>query len=100
VKNILVLLVGLISVTAGYCEKSEAGLSGKQAELDSKCEEARQVALAPIKQDRFQECLERKKDELVCKNEAEKYNGGRAGRGPLFYDLPECETAFNYKKSQ
>ena len=99
-KNILVLMVGLLSVTAGYCEEGEAERSAKQAQLDSKCEGARQIALAPGKQDVFQECLDKKKDVPVCKHEADIYNGARAGRGPLFYDLPECEIAFNYKKSQ
>ena len=99
-KNILVLIVGLLSVTAGYCEESEAERSAKQAQLDSNCEGARKIALDPGKQDVFQECLDKKKDVPVCKNEADRYNGAKAGRGPLFYDLPECEIAFNYKKSQ
>jgi hypothetical protein len=99
-KKILVLIVGLVSATAGYCEESEADRSAKQAQLDSQCEEARHKALVPGKQDVFQECLEKKKSVPLCKNEADKYNGARAGRGPLFYDLPECEIAFDYKKNQ
>jgi hypothetical protein len=100
VKNALVLIVGLITATAGYCADSEAERNAKQAELDSKCEEARQKALAPIRQDIFDECLEKKEDELVCKNEAAEYNGAKVGRGPLFYDLPECVVAFDNKKDK
>ena len=95
-KNFLVLAIGLLGVIAGYCVASEADQI--QMELDSKCEEARQIALAPLKHEVFQECLEKKKDELVCKTEADEYDGGRANRGPMFYDLPECEKAFDYKK--
>jgi hypothetical protein len=94
----LVLAVSLLGVTAGYCGESEADRSQKQMELDRKCEDARQIALAPLKQEVFQECLEKNKDELVCKNEADEYDGGRPNRGPMFYDLPECEIAFDYKK--
>jgi hypothetical protein len=100
VKNFLVLIMGLIGVTTGYCEESEAERSAKQAELDSQCEVARQIALAPIRRDIFEECLVKKNDKLVCEAEADGYNGARAGRGSLFYDLPECEIAFNYKKGK
>ena len=68
-------------------------------ELDRKCEEVRQIALAPLKEDIFQECLEKGKDELVCRNEADEYEVARANRGPMFYELPECELAFDFKKS-
>lgn len=97
-KKFLVLAVSLLCVTAGYCGESEADRNQKQMELDNKCEDARQIALAPLKQNIFQECLDKKKDKLVCKNEADEYNGGRANRGPMFYNLPECEKAFKYKK--
>lgn len=96
VKNFVVLVVGLLGVTAGYCVAGEA--DQKQMELDSKCEEARQIALAPLKQEVFKECLETKTDESLCKIEADEYDGARPNRGPMFYDLPECEKAFDYKK--
>jgi hypothetical protein len=96
VKNFLVLVVSLLGITAGYCVAGEADQN--QMELDSKCEAARQIALAPLKQEVFQECLEQEKDESLCKTEAAEYDGARANRGPMFYDLPECEKAFDYKK--
>ena len=98
-RNILVLIAGLVSVTTVYCGESETERSAKQAQLDSKCEEARQLALAPMKQEVFQECLEKGRGVPECKNETDRYDGARAGRGPLFYDLPECEAAFNFRKS-
>jgi len=88
----LFVLVGILGTTVGYCQDS-------QAELDRKCEDARQIALAPLKHEIFEECLEKGKEESVCKSESGEYNGARAGRGPMFYDLPECEEAFNYKKN-
>jgi hypothetical protein len=89
----LFAVVGMLVVTAGYCQDS-------QDELDRKCEEARQISLAPLRQEIFEECLEKGKNESVCKSESGEYNGARADRGPMFYDLPECEEAFNHKKNK
>ena len=99
VKYILVFLMGVFGVTTGYCQEGDAERSGKQAQLDSQCEEARQVALAPGKQDVFKECMDKKKNVPLCKIEADKYNGVIAGRAPLFYNLPECEAAFDYRNN-
>jgi len=72
----------------------------QQAELDAACEAARQTALAPRKAEIYQECIDKfKKSVEVCEEEASGYNGNRAGRTPLFYDLPECEAAFEYQKN-
>jgi hypothetical protein len=90
--RVLFAVVGMLGVTAGYCQDNQAG-------LDSKCEEARQIALGPLKQELFKECVGKGKEEAVCKSEADQYNGARPDRGPIFYDLPECEEAFNYKKN-
>jgi hypothetical protein len=76
--------------------------AAKQAELDAACEAARQVALAPKKFEVYQECMTKydreQKSEQVCLSEGDAYNGYRVNGAPLFYDLPECEVAFNNKK--
>ena len=99
-KNSLVLIISMLFATVGYCAESAVERSAKQAELDGICEAARKKALAPMKRDIFQECLTNGKEEEVCQAEADGFNGARVGRGPLFYDLPECEAAFEYQKSQ
>lgn len=74
---------------------------GNQAELDAACEAARQAALAPKRAEIYQECIDKfKKDAAVCEEEAAGYNGNRVGRSPLFYDLPECEAAFENRKNK
>lgn len=71
----------------------------KQVELDNACEAARQMALKPIKDEIIHECLTKfKKDYLVCKQEADSYNGNRIHGAPMFYELPACEKAFQFKK--
>ena len=89
--KVLFAVVGMLVVTVGYSQEN-------QAEHDRKCEYARHKALAPLKKEIIKECLEKGKEESVCKREADDYNGARVGRGPMFYDLPECEAAYNYKK--
>lgn len=73
----------------------------KQVRLDQACEAARQKALKPRKKEIYQECRQKfKKDEKVCKQEAQAFNGNRIGGAPMFYELPACEKAFNYRKKQ
>jgi hypothetical protein len=56
---------------------------------------------APGRQEIYQECINRfGKQEVVCRNDADVYNGNRIGATPFFYDLPECEEAFDYRRSE
>jgi hypothetical protein len=73
----------------------------RRAELDWACEAARQVALAPRRQEIYEECINRfGKEETVCRNDANGYNGNRIGGTPLLYELPECEEAFAYRRTK
>ncbi len=70
----------------------------KQTELDLACEEARQIALEPMRKELYQECTEKfKKSTEECEKQANAYNGTRGNGSLMFYDLPECEIAFEYK---
>ena len=92
-RNTLLILLVLTPVV---CSGSDD--QGKQAELDAACESARQLALGPKRSDIYQECVDKfKKSAAVCEKDADSYNGNRVGGSPLFYDLPECEAAFEYR---
>ena len=94
-----ILFVFMAAIGTGQAIASNG--QGNQAELDAACEAARQAALVPKREEIYQECIEKfKKDAAVCEEEAAGYNGNRVGRTPLFYDLPECETAFENRKSK
>ena len=73
----------------------------KQARLDGACEVARQNKLAPMRKKFVEECVANR--ELPNRKECERfysdYGNRMGGRAPLFYDLPECETAFKYRQS-
>jgi hypothetical protein len=80
--------------------RKEKERAHKQAELDAKCEAARQQAMIPKKQKIYKECMEKKKKkESVCWKDADNYNGTRGVHKPLYYNLPECEAAFTHKRS-
>jgi hypothetical protein len=91
-----VLLLLMAGAAAGENNGDDAG---KQAELDRLCEAARDEKLAPIREDIYAECLEgRRGDEAYCRRYADSYDGERAGGAPRFYELPECEQAFEFRR--
>jgi hypothetical protein len=92
----------LAGVTAAAASESEEDRrQARQEELDRNCEAARQVALQPRREAIYQECINKfRKEEGVCRNEANSYNGYRVSGAPLYYDLPECVEAFDYRKDK
>lgn len=89
-------LTGLLLATgAGAADQTDAA---RQAELDRRCEAARDEKLAPIRADIYAECLDsRKGDQAYCRRYADGYNGERIGGSPRFYELPQCEEAFRFR---
>jgi len=88
--------LAFILITASLSVHAE---SKKQAELDIACEKARQVALTPRKKEIYNECLNKfKKSKAICADEANVYNGNRINGAPLFYELPACVKAFEFRK--
>lgn len=72
----------------------------KQARLDAACEVERQKKIAPMRQQVIEECDAN--EELPSRKECERFYadyGERTGRkAALFYDLPECVTAFEFQQ--
>jgi hypothetical protein len=89
------LLLILLAATAGAADEGDAE---RQAELDRRCEAARDEKLAPLRAEIYEDCLEdRKGDDAYCRRYADGYNGERIGGSPRFYELPECEEAFRFR---
>jgi len=101
-KELLVATVMLLGMGSAAASQTDEDLRrSRQAELDRACEAARQVALAPRRQEIYEECINRPdKEEDVCRRDANGYNGNRIGGTPMYYDLPECEEAFDYRRTQ
>ncbi len=74
----------------------------KQASLDAACEAARQEKLAPMRAEFVEECVAKKQkpDRAACERFYADFGNQSGNRAPLFYDLPACEEAFQYRKSR
>jgi len=89
------LVLMLLAATGAVADTGDAD---RQAELDRRCEAARDEKLAPIREEIYRECrADRKGDEAYCRRYANGYNGERIGGAPRFYELPECEEAFRFR---
>jgi len=99
-KNFQVLLsIAFVSLLISPAFANESR-EDEQASLDAACEAARQEKIAPLRQQVIDECVANK--ELPNREECERFYadyGERTGRkAALFYDLPECVTAFNFSQ--
>ena len=96
-KRMLTIVLILLAASTALADEAR---DAKQARLDAACEAARQERLAPIRKKYTDQCVANK--ELPSRPECERFYadyGERTGRkAPLFYDLPECVTAFNFQQ--
>ena len=97
-KTLVILVMILITTTPVLAKESR---EAKQARLDNACEAARQKMLAPMREQFVKECVA--SEELPSREECERfyadYGERMGGRAPLFFDLPECVTAFEFQQS-
>lgn len=74
--------------------------ASEQAKLDAACEAAREQKLAPLRAGFIEECIEKKQrpDRAACERFYADFGNQAGNRAPLFYDLPECVKAFEYRR--
>jgi hypothetical protein len=92
-RSALVIIVILLTTGGALADSS-------QAQLDAACEAAREKKLAPLRQNLVKECAAKgEKNEAECTRYYADWDGGRgAGKSKRFYDLPECEQAFDRQR--
>lgn len=90
----LLLLVLLVGPAAAQDRATH------QAELDAVCEDTRSAKLTGLRTRYVDECVAEGKDPEYCARFYADYGAATGNRGPLFYDLPECEAAFDFRTSQ
>ena len=99
-KNACLLMTTLLilAFTAVQANKAEADREAKQAELDATCEAAREIKLAIVRAELAEECVAtgQLSDLESCEKFYADYGVGSFNQAPLFYDLPECEIAFEH----
>ena len=98
-KYVISIILALVLSSPALAKESR---EQKQAKLDGACEVARQKKLAPMRKQFVDECVANKElpDRKECERFYADYGNRMGGRAPLFYDLPECVTAFDYRQSQ
>jgi hypothetical protein len=74
--------------------------ASEQAKLDAACEAARENKLAPLRAGFIEECIEKKQrpDRAACERFYADFGNQAGSRAPLFYELPECVKAFEYRR--
>ncbi len=102
-KNVCLLLMALTVLASSVVLADPLGKEreANQAELDAACETARQKKIVLERAKYIEECVETKllADRETCERFYADYGESAAGQAPLFYDLPECEKAHEYKNS-
>jgi len=98
-----VLLAGLALLVSAlvYADGQGKDRAARQAELDALCETARQKVIAAERARLVDECVEKgqRPDRATCERFYADYGASVGGRPPLFYDLPECVQAHEYRTS-
>ncbi len=102
-KNVCLLLITLAVLASVVIHADPLGKEreAKQAELDAACEAARQDKIILERAKHIEECVDTKllSDRETCERFYADYGESAAGQAPLFYDLPACEKAHEYKSS-
>ncbi len=101
-KNVCIFLVTLTMLASAAVQADRLGeeREAKQAELDAACEAVRQPKLVLARAKHVDECVETKMlaDRESCERFYADYGESAASQAPLFYDLPECEKAHEYRR--
>ena len=95
--KVLLQLTILISAFTSQVFAEDSQLT--QQQLDEACETARLEKLTPIREKYADQCVaEWDRSQQYCDRFYSDY-GNKGGDQPvLFYDLPECEKAWNYQQ--
>ena len=79
-------------------------LADVQQQLDAECEAARALKLAPERAELIQNCVANEAKTLAeCQHFYRDHGAavmrqGEVIRAPLYYDLPACQEAFEYRQ--
>ncbi len=100
--RLLLMVLAIVVLVSGQANENKDERKARQAELDAACEVARQKKLTPMRAEYVEECVEKKqrRDREACERFYADYGDSSANNlVPLFYDLPECVKAHEYRKS-
>ena len=98
---LLLAIVAVLGFATGNAVETEEDRRVKRAELDTICEQARRRNIAPLREKMIRECVEKEQrpDRASCEHFYADYGERTGSQEPLFYDLPECLKAHEYRRS-
>ncbi len=94
------MLVAFALLTSAL-SAAEDDRASMQQKLDAECEAARELKLEPERATYVQECVQQDMKSTLeeCQRFYADYGARTGNRAPLYYDLPECVAAFEYRQS-
>ena len=100
-KSMLAFIITTTLVSPCVALASSSDRASKQAQLDAACESARERKLAPERTKYIEECVrDRAKDSREAPEHFYRdYGSQTTDRLALYYDLPECVQAFEFRQS-
>jgi hypothetical protein len=98
IRGVLLFSIAVLIPSLGVGGDDRAS---KQQQLDAECETARERKLEPAREMYVQECVQQKTKSTLqdCQRFYADYGAKTGDRAPLYYDLPECVAAFEYRQS-
>lgn len=97
-KPIFLLLTMMMSAFVSHALAEDR--QSIQQQLDAACEAARLEKLRPIREKYAAECVaEWDRSQQYCDRFYSDYGNKGGDQAVLFYDLPVCEKAWNYRQS-
>ena len=98
---IVIVMSTLMASAAVFADALGDARNTKQAELDAACELARQEKITLERARHIEKCVKSRllADRETCERFYADYGESAANQAPLFYDLPECEKAHEYRNS-
>jgi hypothetical protein len=99
---ILFLAFAFLQATATICTAADRKEKAEvQVQLDKACEDEREKKLVVLRQQYVDECvLSWKESRAYCEKFYADYGAKTLRRAPLFYDLPECVLAHEYRQGR
>ena len=111
-KKLLLAVIVCVPMIVVGASRDRAERAAKQVELDENCEAVREARLSKERTVLIAECVQKKhRDQAWCTRfyadhgaastrvGPVPHSGNAGNRAPLYYDLPECVEAHEFRKS-
>ncbi len=111
-KHVLLGVIVRLPMIVVGASRDRAERAAKQVELDENCEAVRETRLSKERTILIAECVQKnRRDQAWCTRfyadhgvagtriGPAPHSGGARGSAPLYYDLPECVEAHEFRKS-